>query len=294
MRVASLHVHPVKGARAFDCAHAILAQRGFEDDRRWLVVDAAGKFITQRSHPRLATITAQPTAAGLQLSAPGVADLAIETPPGRQRLEVTVWDHRVDAALADARADAWFSAVFGEDLRLVHMDAQAERLKIGPWTTAPVPISFADAFPVLVATTGSLAALNAEIAARGGAPVSMTRFRPNIVVDCDEPWAEDTWKLLRLGAVELELVKPSDRCIVTTTDQTTGARMGKEPLASLARLRRSADPRINGVLFGWNAVPRVLGELTVGARVEILEERPEGFPLSVGIEQDFGVDESVP
>jgi uncharacterized protein YcbX len=122
----------------------------------------------------------------------------------------------------------------------------------------------------------------------------MTRFRPNIVVDCDQPWTEDTWKLLRIGAVELELVKPSDRCIVTTTDQATGARMGKEPLASLARLRRSADPRINGVLFGWNAVPRVLGEITVGARVEILQERPEGFPLSVGIEQGFTVDESVP
>ena len=98
----------------------------------------------------------------------------------------------------------------------------------------------------------------------------MARFRPNIVIDCDEPWAEDRWSQIAFGGVALELVKPSDRCIVTTTDQRTGARMGKEPLAALARLRRSTDPRIDGVLFGVNAVPARCGAFKVGDPVAVV------------------------
>jgi uncharacterized protein YcbX len=138
----------------------------------------------------------------------------------------------------------------------------------------PAPVSFADAFPVLVTNTGSLTALNQDIEGHGGAAVPMARFRPNVVIECDEPWAEDEWMQLRVGEVVFDLVKPSDRCIVTTTDQRTGARMGKEPLASLARIHRSTDPRINGVIFGENAVPRELGVISVGDDVEILETRP--------------------
>ena len=99
----------------------------------------------------------------------------------------------------------------------------------------------------------------------------MARFRPNVVIDCDEAWAEDRWAQLSIGQVTLDLVKLSDRCIVTTTDQKTGERMGKEPLAGLARIHRSKDPRIKGVLFGVNAVPRALGEIRVGDSVEVVD-----------------------
>jgi uncharacterized protein YcbX len=278
MHVASLHVYPVKGTRASDCERAELHWRGFENDRRWLVVKPDGYFTTQRSHPQLAAIAATPTSRGLRLSAIGMPDLDVARPDGRRRLAITVWEHRVDAALADEAAHAWLTAFFGAELRLVHMDEHAERIKTGTWT-APLPLSFADAYPVLVVTTGSLAALNAEIEARGGAPVPMRRFRPNIVVACDEPWREDYWRRLRVGRTELELVKPCDRCVVTTKDQMTGETAGEEPLATLRNLRMSADPRVKGVLFGWNAAPRALGEIEVGDRVEILEQRPEGFPL---------------
>jgi uncharacterized protein YcbX len=171
------------------------------------------------------------------------------------------------------------SGVVGEPARLVHFDARSERMKRGIWTAAPLPIGFADAYPILIATTGSLTALNAEIARHGGTSVPMRRFRPNIVVECNDPWAEDFWKVVRMGGEAFDLVKPDDRCIVTTTDQESGARMGKEPLASLARIRRSADPRINGVLFGWYAVPRAPTGLAVGDELEVLERRPEGFAL---------------
>jgi len=245
-------------------------------------------FITQRSCAGLATITAEPTAGGLRLSAPGAADLVIEAPSGTERIDVTVWDATVNAAVADAQAHAWVSAVLRDDVFLVHMDARAERLKRGVWTAEPLPVTFADAYPVLIVTTGSLAALNAEIVQHGGAALPMARFRPNIVIDCDDAWREDYWKALRIGGIEIDLVKPCDRCVVTTKDQVTGESRGKEPLASLARLRRSADPRVNGVLFGWSAVPRAAGHVEIGDRVEILAERPEGFPLERMIAPSFG------
>ena len=281
MRVVSLHFYPIKGVRAVTPDGVRVAPRGLDGDRRWLVVDRTGMFHTQRSRSGLATITAVPTVArGLRLSAPGVDDLLIDPPMGHERMDVTVWDTTVSAAVADAKAHAWVSAVLGDDVLLVHMDAQTERLKRGIWTVEPLPVTFADAYPVLIATTGSLAALNAEIVARGGAAVPMARFRPNIVIECDDPWREDYWKALRIGGIEVDLVKPCDRCIVTTKDQMTGESMGKEPLDSLVRLRMSADPRVKGVLFGWNSVPRAIGRVAVGDRVEVLAERPEGFPLA--------------
>jgi uncharacterized protein YcbX len=279
MRVASLHIYPVKGMRAVDRERARVEERGFEHDRRWMVVDATGTFITQRSHPKLATITAVPSDAGLNLSADGMPALNVATPDGSERMRVIVWDASVFAAAASTEAATWLSDYFGERLSLVYMDNRATRVKDSAFVPAPVPVSFADGYPILVTTTGSLAAVNADIVRHGGEAVPMRRFRPNVVIDCDDAWQEDTWQALRIGGVALDLVKPCERCIVTTTDQSTGERKGPEPIAALTRLRRSGDPRISGVLFAWNAVPRARGEIALGDAVEVLEDRPEGFPL---------------
>jgi hypothetical protein len=293
MRVVSLHIYPVKGARAVDVDRAQVEARGLAGDRRWVVVDGDGQFITQRSHPRLAQIEAAVTPTGLRLSAPGAGAIAVERPSGAARAAITVWKHQVDAALADAEAGAWLSRFLGQDVRLAYMDDAAARVQSNVWVDA-VPLSFADAYPVLIATTASLAAVNAEIASASGTSVPMRRFRPNVVIDCDEAWAEDFWRSLRVGGVALDLVKPCDRCVVTTRDQVSGETMGREPIASLARLRRSADPRINGVLFGWNAVPRAPGTIAAGDRVEVVARRPEGFPLRVGLRHGFEVEKFLP
>lgn len=270
MRVASLHIHPVKGMRAIDLERARVETCGLENDRRWLAVDMNGVFLTQRSHPHLATMIAKPTLNGLSLAADGFGAIEFARPDGARRRKIIVWNSEVDAAATDKTASAFLSDLIGEEAHLVYMDETALRLKTSVWTTDPVPVSFADAFPVLVTTTGSRAALNRDIEKHGGEPVPMARFRPNVVIECEEPWAEDKWELLKIGDVVLDLVKPSDRCIVTTTDQQTGERMGKEPLAALARIHRSIDPRINGVIFGENAVPRALGEISVGDAVKIV------------------------
>jgi uncharacterized protein YcbX len=253
--------------RAVNAGSAVIEARGLQHDRRWLAVDAQGRFLTQRSHPQMATIDVSITPSGIALSSAGFGAMAIDRPSGTSRRKIVVWDVEVDAAASDTRASTFISDLIGEQAHLVFMDENALRLKTSVWTPAPVPVSFADAFPILVTNTGSLAALNADIEKHGGTAVPMARFRPNLVVHCDDAWAEDGWSQLKIGEVVLDLVKPSDRCIVTTTDQRTGERMGKEPLASLARIHRSSDPRIKGVLFGVNAVPRSLGALRVGDEV---------------------------
>ena len=270
MQIASLHIYPVKSMRAVDLTSAVVDTLGLEHDRRWLVVDPEGQFITQRNRPRMATMTVNATPSGIKLSADGFAETDISRPSGAQRQTVTIWGTEVDAVVADDDANAFVSRVMGTEARLVFMDDRARRLKDSVWTETPEPVSFADAFPVLVTTTGSLAALNREIESRGGTAIRMAQFRPNVVIDCDDAWAEDGWAQLQIGEVTLDLVKACDRCVVTTTDQTTGEIRGKEPLASLARIRLSTDPRIKGVLFGVNAVPRALGQIKVGDPVRVV------------------------
>ncbi len=267
MRVTSLHIHPVKGMRAVDLTRTTVEMRGLQHDRRWLAVDANGGFLTQRDHPQMATITVTLTSSGIGLFAESFGGCEIEQPRGDKRRQVVIWGTGVNAAAADKSADTYLSQVIGAEAHLVFMDERAQRAQTSGWTSQPVPVSFADGFPILVTTSGSLAAVNRDIKQHGGSAVPMARFRPNIVIDCDEAWAEDRWTQLQIGDVSLDLVKPCERCIVTTTDQRTGERSGKEPLAALTRIHRSQDPRIKGVLFGVNAVPRTLGSIRVGDAV---------------------------
>ncbi len=138
-------------------------------------------------------------------------------------------------------------------------------------------MTFADGFQILVTTTGSLSALNEDLATHGSSPVGMDRFRPNIVIDCPEPWQEDRWAAIEINGIRLDLVKPCARCIMTTQDQLTGSRDVANPMPSMGRLRMSADRRVPGPLFGWNTVPRGEGMIGVGNFVKIIEERSEGW-----------------
>ncbi|WP_062014820.1 MOSC domain-containing protein [Aureimonas sp. AU4] len=278
-RVASLHIHPVKGARGIALDRTTLDLEGLAGDRRWMLVDEAGRFVSQREMPELALLDAQPDPDGLHLSLPEGGERFVATPDGGARLTVRVWGDEVEAAAASPEDDAAVSRWFGRSLRLVHFDAGSRRLVSRDWLERDAPVGFADGFPLLIATQESLRGLNREIVAAGGEAVPMSRFRPNLVLSGAEPFADDGWATIRVGDVLFDLVKPCARCIVTTTDQDTGARDGPEPLATLARLRRSADGRAPGALFGWNAVPRSGGRLAVGDAVEVVTERPGGWPL---------------
>lgn len=259
--LAGLFIHPLKSARAVALDAATVEPRGLHGDRRWMLVDAEGRFLSQRSHPELARLGATLGGDTLRLDWAGET-LDVAPPAIRDRRTVVVWDDTVDAVAASA-ADAWLADRLGAGVRLVFMDADARRpVHRGPDSE----VSFADGYPVLLAVNASLDDLNARITADGGTPVGMDRFRPNLVVRGAPAWAEDAWRRLRIGEVEFACVKPCERCVVTTTDQRTGAR-GAEPLRTLATFRRGE----HGVLFGVNLTPLGTGTLRVGDPVTVLD-----------------------
>jgi uncharacterized protein YcbX len=274
VRLVEIRVYPVKSLRGDRPDVSPVEKRGLAGDRHWMVVDAVGRFITQREMPAMALVSARRSEHGtLRLVASGHAGLVVSPPvPGGPTRAVSVWRDTVRALAAPPEADAWLSAVLGVACHLVFQPPQAART-VNPDYGAPGDeVSFADAYPVLLANAASLADLNARLAT----PVEMVRFRPNLVVEGAAAWAEDCWRLIRIGGVTFRVVKPCDRCVMTTVDPHTGTRPDKtEPLRTLGRFRR--DPR--GVMFGQNIVPQDLGTLREGDPVEILETGPPNLSL---------------
>lgn len=267
--LSSICIYPLKSAAGITPDAAVVERRGLAGDRRWMLVDGDGTFLSQRSHPRLALIRVEGTAEGLRLSAPNCPPLDVPVPgPEAARQTVTVWGDAVEAALAPAEAHAWCAGHLNADVRLVYMPASSRRSVDAAYAVHDDDIvSLADGYPLLLTSTASLAALNDRL----DAPLPMDRFRPNVVVDGADAWAEDAWRRLRIGEVVLRAVKPCGRCAVTTVDQQTAVR-GKEPLKTLAAFRRGADT--GQVYFGWNLIPETTGRIRVGDAVEVLERQP--------------------
>jgi uncharacterized protein YcbX len=279
MHVTELHVYPLKSARGIALPSARLDALGISGDRRMMLTDPSGHFITQRELPELARLTALPQATHLQLTLSDGRDMMVAPPHPDRRMDVAVWRSVVSAAVAEDSVNERLSEWFGRPVKLVFFDGAASRKANAEWAGPDSPVSFADGYQVLVTTTGSLKALNADMAAHGEGSVGMERFRPNIVVDWDEAWAEDGWASIEIGGIPFDLVKPCARCIMTTQDQQTGSREGANPMPAMGRIRMSADRRVPGPLFGWNAVPRGEGVLRIGDTVRITEKRPDGWAI---------------
>ncbi|MDJ0460277.1 MOSC N-terminal beta barrel domain-containing protein [Streptomyces sp. H27-C3] len=267
----AVHVYPVKSLAGCTPGEAEVEPWGLSGDRRWMLVDPVGKVVTQRPHPRLALARAEPLPdGGIRLSAPGLETLTVAIPEPACTTGVEIWKDKVEAVEAGAGAHAWLSEHLGTEVRLVHLDEPAHRRPVDPKFALPgETVSFADGYPLLVATSASLGALNSLIAQGDHpdeGPLPMNRFRPNVVVDGTAPWAEDGWKRIAIGGVTFRVAKPCGRCVVTTTDQGTAER-GKEPLRTLARHRRAGGQ----LIFGQNLVPERTGTLRVGDPVAILE-----------------------
>jgi uncharacterized protein len=272
--VAELRIHPVKGLRGGVHTAADVAPWGLAGDRRWMVVDAAGRFLSQRELNHMALIEARNTATGITLTAPGMEGASIPFPgPDAETLDVVVWRDTVGAVAAGAAADAWISAALGLPCRLVYLADTTSR-KIDPaFATAGQTVNFADGFPILLASLASLADLNTRLAV----PIPIGRFRPNIVVSGAAPWAEDCWRRIRIGGVLFSVVKPCSRCIITTIDPETGQRPDMaEPLRTLGKFRRD---RRGGVMFAQNLIPGNAGRIAAGDRVEVLEVGPPNVML---------------
>ncbi|NKK41046.1 MOSC domain-containing protein [Rhizobium leguminosarum] len=279
MRVSDLFIYPLKSARGFALPAADIDAYGLPGDRRAMITDAQGHFITQRELPDLARIEVRPEATAFRLLMQGKTDISVTPPQPENRMDVTVWKSAVSAAVADPESNRQLSEWLGREVRLVFFDGQARRTANAEWAGEATPVTFTDGYQILVTTTGSLKALNADLAAHGEGSVGMERFRPNIVIDTDEAWPEDRWAAIEIAGIRFDLVKPCSRCIMTTQDQLTGSREGPNPMQAMGRIRMSADRRVPGPLFGWNVTPRGNGKVTIGDTVNIVEERPEGWAL---------------
>ena len=254
-----LVTYPLKSGAGIGAAHAEVTRRGLQDDRRWMVVDAQGDFLTARRIGRLLSVRAEPLEGGaLRLSAPDHLSPLVASPDlDRAPIQVTVWKDRCAAHdLGDASAD-WMSHLLGQPCRVVWMPEATQRAVSGTQAHPRDIVSFADGFPILLTTEESLRAVSDGLAE----PVPMACFRPNIVIAGYEAFAERSWSSVRIGALEFDVAGPCVRCQMTVRHPATGVRRTDgQPLARLAELQATPE----GVVFGVNLIPRQLGTIRVG------------------------------
>ncbi len=262
-RVTSLHHYPVKGLRGVDVELLVFDALGPLEDRRWMVVDESERFLSQRTHPAMATLGARLVDGQLELSGP-VGMLRVPLQASGPTRAVTVWKDTVPAVDAGDAAADFFTQALGRPARLVRLSADARRTLDPAYSPSPQALNgFSDAYPALVTCTASLSAFSAAL----GHALPMDRFRPNVVLEGTPAWDEDGWGVVKVGALTLDAVKPCVRCAVITTDQRTGER-SPEVLTALTKVHAAQG---KGAVFGMNLVHRGPGVLRVGDGLEVLE-----------------------
>lgn len=258
MRVAEIHVYPLKGARGIAQARADVLRGGLRHDRRFMLLDASGTFLTQRSHPTLALVTTEIRGDVLVLGVPAGGSAEVSLSPEGPRRTVRLWKDDIVVMDVGERAAALVSEHLGQTCSLVYMPDDVVRPVEAPYGVAGDRVGLADGYPVLLATRASLADLNRRL----DVPVPMSRFRPNLVVEGGEPYEEDLHSHVHVGSVAFRMPKRCARCQVILVDQDTAA-VGKEPLRTLATYRTENSK----VHFAQNLIPDSPGSVAVGDEV---------------------------
>ena len=267
LRLSALYRFPLKSGKGESLLQARLDKLGLVGDRRWMLVDqASGRFLTQRADPKMSQLSALWNASGgLTLNAQGFEALDVAVPEVDTDLRgVTIWRDTLRVPDAGDVAADWLSRFIEKLVRLVHVPLERARTTEAGYGRDDDKVAFADGYPLLLIGQASLD----DISHKVGRPLDMLRFRPNLVIEGSEAFAEDGWKRIRIGDVEFRLVKSCSRCILTTIDPYTGIRdEQREPLATLMTYRKQDD----GIMFGQNLVNDGSGVLEVGMPVTILE-----------------------
>lgn len=263
--LSEINVYPIKSLGGILLQSAEVTDRGLKHDRRWMVVDKEGRFITQRTHAQMALVKVLVSDTGLTLTHRVKYFRPITVPfvpEDNQHIEVVVWNDKVKAVHVSKTADKWLSEALNVHCKLVYMPDESLRMVDQKYAAGNQIISFADAYPFLIIGQQSLNDLNSRLDEK----VPMNRFRPNFVFDGGEPFDEDKWKKFKIGDVIFKAVKPCSRCVVTTINQET-AEVKQEPLKTLAQYRLQN----NHVNFGQNLIHDKVGSVSVGDTIEILE-----------------------
>ncbi|UOO82629.1 MOSC domain-containing protein [Uruburuella testudinis] len=255
MQLTEIVYYPVKSMRGINAQSALIRPEGMPHDREWLIATPEGMFLTARKLPQMLLWQATPHNDGLTLTAPDGSSRSVHTGDFTQNAEVAVWKDRFNACHGSPDTDTWLSQQLGTACRLYYLGRQSRRLLSFSQTL----LSFADGAPYLLTSTASLNELNSQLET----PVEMRRFRPNLVIDGNNPYEEDRWQRIRIGEVEFELFKPCTRCVMTTIDLDNGRKHPhQEPLATLAVTRNAC--------FGMNMIARNSGTVYLNDEITLL------------------------
>ncbi|WP_206486456.1 YcbX family protein [Thalassotalea sp. G2M2-11] len=279
---SSLHIYPIKSSAGIALSNAWVDSYGFSFDRRFVVTDTSGQFITARTEPSLCLVQANLTPTGLILTAPNMPILEINYGEFSQYYsEVTVWNDQIASQHCHHDYDAWFSEYLGRSCQLHYFGKQSTRRV----KHSDKQLGFADGYPLLLISQASLDDLNQRL---GQDAVTMAQFRPNIVVANTEPFAEDGWKKIRIGEVTFEVVKPCSRCVFTTVDpHSAKPHQAQQPLATLKQYRQVAS---GDVMFGQNLIALNQGQIKQGDDIEILATQDKPVFLSKASSEDNNVE----
>ena len=266
MQISEINIYPIKSLKGISLNEAIVEDRGLRHDRRWMLIDTNKRFLTQREVPAMARVALESSENGF-VARVGNESLEVPFSPATEEYcSAKIWSSSVRSEIYPDEVNDWFSKAIGTECRLVAMPEGAHRA-VNPFYAVrrfKDTVSFADGYPFMLIGQASLDDLNSRLRE----PVPMNRFRPNFVVTGTDAFAEDKWRIIRIGSTVFHVVKPSERCVLTTVDQTLGEKMGKEPLRTLSIFRT-----IRGkVLFGENLIAENAGDsIKVGDKLEVLE-----------------------
>ncbi len=266
--IKSLHIYPIKSLGGIELVQSKVERRGLQYDRRWMLIDENGRFVSQRENPKLALL--QPSIKDnlifVEDRSGTLSTLGFEmSEPSSSPMKVTIWDDECEAKPLDMKVNQWFSEFLGKTVQLVYMHDDSQRIADQRYAPAKDDVvSFADGYPILAISQESLDLLNSKLETE----IPMDRFRPNLVLQGLEAHEEDALAQIEIGALKLFGVKPCARCVMTTINQQT-AEKGAEPLKTLASYRKTG----NKILFGENFIPETDGWLKVGDDINIRKRK---------------------
>ena len=263
MQVTELNIYPIKSARAQSLPQMKITSQGPEGDREWMLIDENGKFLSQRTLPKMATIEVFHEAASLTVGIQKMFFKIGKNNSFSRKVKVQVWSDTFEAALEPDLYSQALSQYLGVNCRLVRYAPYSQRRVLSRAIEWKPEVRFSDSRPILLINAKSLEDLNAKLEA----PVPMNRFRPNIVIASNEAFVEETWKRIKIGDIILSQPKKSSRCGTVNIDQQSGVTQGAEPLKTLASYRKDHT----GVYFGTLWTPENEGVLKVGDVLEVLE-----------------------
>jgi len=268
--VSDLYIYPIKSTRGIRLPYSNIDALGLTFDRRFVISDNAGQFITARTEPTLCLVTTTLTEHGLTLSAPGMPTLTLVYKDfSLQYKDVCVWGDVIAAQLCSTKANVWFSGYLNRPCQLLYFGETSSRIKNENDDTRE--LAFADGYPLLLISQASLDDLNQRLISQNKQPVSMAQFRPNIVVEHCLPFAEDGWQYITIGEIQFKVSKPCERCILTTVNPIKGHKDAEQqPLSTLKTYRQT----LNGeVLFGQNLIPLSSGRIIKGDKLSVIKSQ---------------------